>query len=68
MWVSPNVKIVVPPVTVTVLVLDVYCIVVNTPETVSVAVDRIVVVMKLVVKIVVVTVTFTNGAKKEAPA
>jgi hypothetical protein len=60
--------VVVPPVTVTVLVLLVYCIVVNTPWTVCVTVDRTVVVTKLVVKIVVVIVTLTSGAKKEAPA
>jgi hypothetical protein len=56
-------------VTVTVLVLLVYCIVVKMPETTSVAVDHTVELTQLVVvvKMVVVTVTFASGPKNEAP-
>jgi hypothetical protein len=62
---------VVLPVTVTVLVLVVYCTVVQTPNTTAVTVDHMVDVVQLVVVVRMVVVTVTFGAcwaKKEAPA
>jgi hypothetical protein len=58
----PNVPVLVPPVTVTVLVLVVYCTVVQMPSTTLVTVDQMVEVVQLVVVVKMVVVMVTFGA------
>jgi hypothetical protein len=56
------VPVLVPPVTVTVLVLVVYCTVVQTPSTTLVTIDQMVEVVQLVVVVKMVVVIVTFGA------